>query len=330
MPRNTSPPPPSAKPTMSGHKTSLESGNRPESHNRYTVIKRRHPWRVLIAVLILILAVIAVREVMSNSRFGWDVVAVYFRNETIVTGIWMTLFLTVVAMIIGIVLGIILAVMRISSNPILRASSGFYVQIFRATPQLVQLLLWFNLSALYPVITFGIPGIHLDANSIISPVTAAILGLGLNEAAFMCEIIRSGIISIDEGQTEAAGALGMKRSRVMRRIVLPQAMRVIIPPTGNQIIDMLKLTSLVSVIAVPELLYSSQLIYTKNLEVIPLLLVATIWYVIMSIVLSIGQYYVERHFARGASRTTTPTLWQIVRQQWGRLWFRITERRTRS
>lgn len=303
---------------------------RPDSEDRYTVIKRRHPWRVLIAVLIVVLAVISLREVMSNPRFGWDVVAIYFRNETIISGIWMTLFLTVIAMVIGIVLGIVLAVMRISSNPILRAASGFYVQIFRATPQLVQLLLWFNLSALYPVITFGIPGIQLDANSIISPVTAAILGLGLNEAAFMCEIIRSGIISIDEGQTEAAGALGMKRSRVMRRIILPQAMRVIIPPTGNQIIDMLKLTSLVSVIAVPELLYSSQLIYTKNLEVIPLLLVATIWYVIMSVVLSIGQYYVERHFARGSSRTTTTTLWQIIGQQWGRLLFRIRERQTRS
>lgn len=330
MPPDTATPT-SADATVSGQKKGPGSAAvHPDSREQYTVIKRRHPWRVLIAIFIVILAVIVVQEVMSNPRFGWDVVALYFRDETIVTGIWMTLFLTVVAMVIGIVLGIVLAVMRISSNPILRAASGFYVQIFRATPQLVQLLLWFNLSALYPVITFGIPGIHLDANSIISPVIAAILGLGLNEAAFMCEIIRSGIISIDEGQTEAAGALGMKRSRVIRRIVLPQAMRVIVPPTGNQIIDMLKLTSLVSVIAVPELLYSSQLIYTKNLEVIPLLLVATIWYIIMSIVLSIGQYYVERHFARGASRNTTPTLWQIVVKQWGRLRFRINERLARS
>lgn len=292
----------------------------------FTIIRRKHPWRLFSALVIIVLAVLIVQEVVRNERFGWDVFALYFRDETIIAGLGMTLFLTVIAMIIGIVLGALLAVMRLSVNPILQAASGFYVLVFRATPQLVQLLLWFNLSALYPVISFGIPGLELDANSIITPMTAAILGLGLNQAAFMCEIIRSGILSVDEGQTEAAGALGMKRSRIMRRIIMPQGMRVIIPPTGNQVIDMLKLTSLVSVISVPDLLYSAQIIYSRNLEVIPLLLVATVWYILVCIILQTGQSYIERYFARGTSRNTTPSLLEKGREQWGRLQYAITER----
>ncbi len=172
---------------------------------------------------------------------------------------------------------------------------------------LVQLLFWFNLSALYPEITFGLPGVSLDANQLITPLAAAILGLGLNEAAYMSEIVRAGIQSIDQGQSEAAGALGMSRIQTLTRVVLPQAMRVIIPPTGNEFIGMLKTTSLVSVLAVPELLYSAQIIYSKNLQVIPLLLVASIWYIIITTVFSIGQGYLERRFSRGTSRTVPPT-----------------------
>jgi len=234
-------------------------------------------------------------------------VALFFRDGAIVGGIGITLELTVVCMLIGIVLGAVLAVMRISANPVVSSVARLYVGFFRGTPVLVQLLFWFNLAALYPAISFGIPGVNLNANEIITPMMAAILGLGLNEAAYMSEIVRAGIESVDSGQSEAAGALGINRLQTMRRIVLPQAMRVIIPPTGNQAIGMLKATSLVSVIAVPELLYSAQIIYSKNLQVVPLLIVASIWYLVMTAVCNAGQGYLERRFSRGASRLAGPT-----------------------
>jgi polar amino acid transport system permease protein len=199
------------------------------------------------------------------------------------------------------------------------ASSWTYVWLFRGTPVLVQILFWSFISALYPRISFGVPFggpelLHGSANAVITPFVAAILALGLNEGAYMAEIVRAGIISVDEGQTEAAHALGMTRLQTMRRIVLPQAMRVIIPPTGNETISMLKTTSLVSVIAYSELLYSAQLIYSVNYRQIPLLLVASAWYLIMTTVLSIGQYYIERRYSRGASRNLPDTPLQRLRR----------------
>jgi polar amino acid transport system permease protein len=209
-------------------------------------------------------------------------------------------------MAIGITLGILFAVMRLSPNPLVSGAAWTYVWFFRATPVLVQILFWSNISTLYPKIGFGIPfgptfG-HFDANSVITPFVAGMLALGLNEGAYMAEIVRAGIISVEEGQSEAAQALGMSRLQTMRRIVLPQAMRVIIPPTGNETISMLKTTSLVSVIATVELLYSVQLIYSANYRTIPLLIVASIWYLIVTTVLSIGQYFLERRFGRGSRR----------------------------
>jgi len=201
----------------------------------------------------------------------------------------------------------------LSPNPLVSTASWFYIWLFRGTPVLVQLLFWQFISALYPTLSFGIPFgpefVHGDANHLITPFTAAILGLGLNEGAYMAEIVRAGIISVDEGQTDAAQALGMSRLQTMRRIVLPQAMRVIIPPTGNETISMLKTSSLVSVIAYPELLYSAQLIYAVNYLQIPLLLTASIWYLAVTSVLSVGQYYVERHFRRGHSSRQPPDSW---------------------
>ncbi|MGH3049723.1 MAG: amino acid ABC transporter permease, partial [Gaiellaceae bacterium] len=192
------------------------------------------------------------------------------------------------------------------------------IWFFRGTPVLVQLLFWYNIAALYPKISLGIPFgpqfAHVDANSLITPFLAATLGLGLNEAAYMAEIVRAGIISVSEGQTEAALALGMTRLQTMRRIVLPQAMRVIVPPTGNETISMLKTSSLASVIALSELLYSAQLIYSVNYRTIQLLIVASIWYLIVTTVLSFGQYYVERHFGRGASRRLPDTPLQKLRR----------------
>jgi polar amino acid transport system permease protein len=259
------------------------------------------------AGVLLALTLAVLYSIITNPRVGWDVVGVYFRDVSIVNGLLITLELTVVCMLIGIVLGALLAVMRLSPNPVVQACATAYVWLFRGTPVLVQLLFWYNLAALYPHITFGIPGLDLDANALITPLAAAILGLGLNEAAYMSEIVRAGILSVDHGQSEAAAALGHTRARTYRRIVLPQAMRVIIPPTGNELVGMLKTTSLVSVIAVHDLLYSAQIIYSRSYQTIPLLVVASIWYIIVTSILSVGQYYIERHYARGSRRLSQPS-----------------------
>jgi polar amino acid transport system permease protein len=230
----------------------------------------------------------------------------------------LTLELTVVAMLMGIALGVGLAVMRLSPNPLVAGSSALYIWFFRGTPVLVQLLFWNFISALYPEISIGIPFgpdiISGDANELITPFAAAILGLGLNQGAYQAEIVRAGVLSVDEGQTDAAQALGMTRLQTMRRIVLPQAMRVIIPPTGNEVISMLKTSALVSVIAYPELLYSAQLIYAVNFKQIPLLLVVCIWYLVVTTILSIGQYYVERRFGRSSASELPPTAMQRIRR----------------
>jgi polar amino acid transport system permease protein len=256
--------------------------------------------------------------VVTNPRFGWGTVGHYLFSSRVLDGLVVTLELTVIAMAIGITLGVVLAVMRLSPNPLVSSASWGYIWFFRGTPVLVQLLFWSFISALYPQISLGIPFgpqlVHGNANSIITPFVAAILGLGLNEAAYMAEIVRAGILSVDEGQSEAAQSLGMTRLLTMRRIVLPQAMRVIIPPTGNETISMLKTSSLVSVIAYKELLYSVQLIYAVNYLQIPLLLVASIWYLVITTILSIGQYYVERRFGRGATREPPPTPLQRLRR----------------
>jgi polar amino acid transport system permease protein len=278
----------------------------------------RRPGRWLAAAIVLVLAVTLAHSVATNPRFGWGTVGQYLFSSRVLDGLVVTLELTVIAMAIGITLGVALAVMRLSPNPLVSSASWAYIWFFRGTPVLVQLLFWSFISALYPRISLGIPFgpqlVHGNANSIITPFVAAILGLGLNEAAYMAEIVRAGILSVDEGQTEAAHALGMTRLLTMRRIVLPQAMRVIIPPTGNETISMLKTSSLVSVIAYKELLYSVQLIYAVNYLQIPLLLVASIWYLVVTTILSIAQYYVERRFGRGASRELPPTPLQRLRR----------------
>ena len=271
----------------------------------------RHPGRWLAAVVVLVLAAMLVHSLVTNPRFEWNVVWSYFLSSRVLAGLRVTILLTVVCMAIGIALGVILAVMRLSANPLLSGSSWVYIWFFRGTPVLVQLLVWFNLAFLFPKLSFGVPfgpsWLTGNANSLITPLTAAILGLGLNEGAYMAEIVRAGILSVEHGQTEAAQALGMSRAQTLRRIILPQAMRVIIPPTGNETISMLKTSSLASVITVTELLYSVQLIYSVNFKTIPLLIVASIWYLIVTSVLTAIQYYVERHYARGSARELPPT-----------------------
>lgn len=275
----------------------------PQTTDDYVMVHAKHPLRWIAGILLVGLFILLAISAVTNPRFRWDVIALYVRDGTLLSGIVLTLGLTVISMLVGIILGVILAIMRLSVNPVVRSAAGAYVYVFRGTPVLVQLLMWFGLSSLYPDITFGIPGVHLDANVLITPLLAAILGLGLNEAAYQSEIVRAGILSVDEGQSEASGALGLTRMQTMRKVVLPQAMRVIIPPTGNEIIGMLKTTSLVSVLAVPELLYSAQIIYSKNLQVMPLLIVASIWYILITTVFNIGQSCLERRFSRGTTRT---------------------------
>ncbi|KAA9106636.1 amino acid ABC transporter permease [Microbacterium rhizomatis] len=241
----------------------------------------------------------------------WDVVGEYLFNPKVLDGVVLTLVLTAVAMILGCLIGLILALMKISSSLLLNVAADGYIWLFRGTPLLVQLLFWYNLASFIPTLSIGIPFgpsfVELDTNTVITSMVAAMLGLGLNEGAYMSEIIRAGIQSVDQGQAEAAAALGMSRRRAMRRIVLPQAMRVIVPPTGNQVISMLKGTSLVSIVAISELLYTVQVIYARTFETIPLLVVACIWYLFLTSVLSIGQHYIERYYARGATRTAPDT-----------------------
>lgn len=266
------------------------------------VVKLRHPGRWVLYFVIAVLLAMLIDILVTNPNFGWPTVGEYFMSARILDGLSKTLQLTAIAMIIGIVLGVVLAIMRLSSNPALRAVSWCYIWFFRGTPVFVQLLFWGYISALFPVLSFGIPFgpsfFSTETNLLITPLVAAILGLSLNEAAYMAEIVRAGISSVGKGQIEAAQALGMSRGRILRRIILPQAMRVIVPPTGNNTISMLKTTSLVSVLSFPELLYASQLIYSVNFKTIPLLLTASIWYLIVTSVLTAGQYYLERHYSR--------------------------------
>jgi polar amino acid transport system permease protein len=241
--------------------------------------------------------------IASNPRFDWPAVAQYLFNGVILLGLLNTVWLTVVTMALGVMLGVALAALRLSETPALSAPATLFVWFFRGTPALVQLIFWYNLAALYPTYSFGIPLIAPrlvagSVNDLITPFTAAILGLALNEGAYMAEIVRAGILSVDSGQMDAGRALGMSRGKVMRRIILPQALRFIVPPTGNETIGMLKTTAIVSVIALSDLLYSAQTIYTRTFQTIPLLLVASLWYLALTSLLSLGQWRVERRLGR--------------------------------
>jgi polar amino acid transport system permease protein len=290
----------------------------PEPPDEIRAVPVRHPVQWVAAAFVAIVLLGLIRSVATNPRFQWGVVADYLFDSRVLDGLKVTLELTALGMAIGIVLGVILALMRLSSNLLLSSSSWAYIWIFRGTPLLVQILFLNFIAALYPTIDLGIPFgpsfVHINGNDLITPFMAGTLALGFNEGAYMSEIVRAGIISVDEGQTDAANALGMSRMQTMRRIVLPQAMRVIIPPTGNETISMLKNSSLVFVIAVTDLLYSVQLIYSVTYQQIPLLIVASIWYLAATTVLSIGQYYLERHFGRGGPGEQSLTLPQRIRR----------------
>ncbi|MEO3854972.1 amino acid ABC transporter permease [Acrocarpospora sp. B8E8] len=254
-------------------------------------------------MVILVVTAQVVSSVLTNPNYQWDIVGKYLFDSRILAGLGTTLLLTTVAMALACLLGLALALMRRADSRILRATAGGYVWLFRGTPVLVQLIIWYNLAILVPVISIGIPfGPQFWAaqtNDLISPWTAAILGLALNEAAYLCEIIRSGITAVDHGQTEAAQALGMSRTHSFRRIVLPQALRVIVPPASNEAIGLLKYSSVVSVIALPELLYAGQLIYGRTYETIPVLIVVSIWYLVVVTLLTWLEHRLERRLGAG-------------------------------
>lgn len=270
----------------------------------YRVVKLKHIGRYLAgAVTVLVLLSIAIA--FARAQIDWATVGEFFTAKTILTGFVVTIVLTIISMVIGIVLGVLIAVMRLAKNPVVSGIAWIYVWFFRGTPVYLQLLLWFNIALIFPRI--GIPGMF-EARTVdlVTPFIAAILGLGLNQAAYTSEVVRAGILSVDEGQTEASKALGVKGLTTMRTVVLPQAMRVILPPVGNEVIGMLKTTSLASAIGASEILNEAQHIYLVNNMIMELLFVTAIWYLIAVSILSSIQYYIERHFARGSTTAALP------------------------
>ena len=279
----------------------------------------RHVGRWLSAVAILGVVAWLVTAAAGSGAIEWSVVRRFLFNRTILEGVRTTLVISVIAQAAGIVLGVVFAVMRLAVNPVLRVTSWIYVWLFRGTPVLVQLVLWFSLPLVFEYMSIKLPFVDVYLYrarmvDFMTPFKAALLGLALNEGAYMAEIVRAGIISVDDGQVDAAKALGMHPALTLRRIVLPQAMRVIIPPTGNEFIAMLKTSSLASVVLLGELLRRTQDIYATNLRVLELLVVASIWYLAMTSVASVGQYFLERRFARGSTRDVHETLLARVRQ----------------
>jgi len=265
-------------------------------------VARRPHWGRWVAAVLIVLVLAALVRAFAHGQIEWAYVGRFLTVPVILTGIVNTVVMAVLAMALGIVLGVVVAIMRLSPNPVLAVTAAGYTWLFRGTPLILQLLLWFNLALVFP--TIGIPGLWSGrAVDIMTPFLAALLGLGINQGAYTSEVVRAGMLSVDAGQYEAAQAIGMGRMRALRRIILPQAMRVVIPPLANEFIGMVKATSLASVIQYPEVLHNAENIYYANSRVIELLIVAGLWYVLVVSVLTPLQMLVERRFARGVART---------------------------
>jgi polar amino acid transport system permease protein len=266
-------------------------------------VSRRHPGRWVGAVVVLVLLAMFVHMLVTNANLQWHIVSRYLLSGTILGGLGRTLELTAVAMVLGLAIGTVVAIMRLSANPVLKWVSWMWIWFFRGVPPIVQLIFWYNLASLVESVSFGLPFgpsfVSIHTNSAITPYTAAILGLSLTESAYAAEMVRAGIQAVSKGQLEAASSLGMTRGQAMRRIVLPQALRIVIPPIGNDTISMLKFTSLVSVLALPDLLYSAEEIYARTYQTIPLLVVATLWYLVLTTVLTWLEHLVEQRLRQG-------------------------------
>ena len=268
----------------------LLAGRRPARHN------------LAMSAVVLVIAGFALFSIARNHRFQWGVVSTYLTTGTVLRGLLTTFWLTFLVVALGLVGGVLVALLRRSRVPVISRLAWLFTWFFRSVPMLVQIIFWFNFAALYPTLSFGIPGgptfVSAPTNSVISPLVAVIIGFALHESAFMGEIIRAGLNSVPPGQWQAARSLGMTEGRLLRRIVLPQVIRVVLPTIGNEAISVMKETSLISVIAVTDLLYSVQLIYSSNFQTVPLLIVATIWYLMFTIVLGLLQWQLERRFGR--------------------------------
>ncbi len=267
------------------------------------LVPRKHLGRKISAALVLLVLALLIRAFVVG-QIEWPIVGQFLFAPVIIEGIWNTMLMTVAAMSLGIALGVLIAIMRISGNPVLEYIALVYVWIFRGAPALLQLLLWFNLALIFP--TIGIPGLfEFNTVEVMTPFVAAMLGLGIQQGAYTSEVVRSGLLSVDAGQYEAARTIGMTSMQTLRRIVLPQAMRVMVPPVGNEVISMVKLTSLASVIQYSEILHNAQVIYYANTRVLELLMVASFWYLAIVTVLSLIQSRIERYYARGTRGRTT-------------------------
>lgn len=271
------------------------------------VVRRKSvlPWIIAAALAALIIGVVA--ALAANPRLDWSVSGQWLFSSRILHGVWITILLSVLSMLLGIALGTAIGIARLSKNAVLRAVAGTYTTIFRSIPALLQLLLWGNIGLIIQQISVGIPFTDVrlfavDTNDLIAPFTAAVIALGLHEAAYVAETVRGGIQSIDVGQREAGAALGMPPGYIMRRVLLPQAFRVIIPPLGNQFVTLIKATSLVAVIAGGDVLTEAQNIAASNYRVVEMLAVATFWYFVLVIVATIGQWFLERAAAKGVRR----------------------------
>lgn len=293
------------------------------------VVHTRHWFRWALSAILIFAIAQFVWSLFTNENYEWNVFATYFFSEPVISGIGYTLALSAISASVGFILGTVLALGRLSKSPLLNSISWSYIWFFRSVPLVVQIIVWYNLGYLYPTLGLGTPFttdfwiVEFPTVQLISAVAAAILGLGLHQAAYSAEIIRGGLISVDQGQQEAAAALGIPAHKRLFRIILPQAMRSIVPNATNEVIGLVKGASVVFVIAIPELFYAVQVIYNRNSRVIPLLLVAVVWYTIITTILSIAQYYIERYYARGSVRTLPPTPLQRARHwvavQWNRL-----------
>lgn len=279
------------------------------------LVRLKHPGRWIAGAIAVLLTGGVVWSLLTNPNLEIETIGHYLFQPYILRGIGMTLWLTLVSMVLGVALAVLIAIMRLSENPVLTSVSWGFTWFFRGTPLLVQIIFWGFLGALYPRIVLGIPFTDIvffdQATSVVIPATiAAIIALTLNEAAYASEIVRAGLMSVDNGQGEAAAALGLTKRQAMRTIVLPQAMRIIIPPMGNQTISMLKATSLVAIVGGQELLTAVQSVYSQNFKTIPLLAVAAIWYLVLVSVLSVGQHFLEKRYGRGATRSSKRPLAQ--------------------
>jgi len=262
-------------------------------------VAREFHWRRWCAAAAIVVVLAMIGRAFAGGQIEWSYVGRFLTAKVILDGIVNTMVMAVLAMALGIVLGVVVAIMRLSPNPVLQSVAAGYTWLFRGTPLILQLLLWFNLALVFP--TIGIPGLwSVRAVDVMTPFLSALLGLGINQGAYTSEVMRAGMLSVDAGQYEAAQAIGMGRLRALRRIILPQAMRVVIPPLGNEFIGMVKATSLASVIQYPEVLHNAENIYYANSRVIELLIVAGLWYLLVVSILTPLQMLLERRFARGS------------------------------